>query len=412
MMTQSKLSAEQQLELLLRGVEQIISKEELLKKLKKSEETGKPLRVKFGMDPTAPDIHLGHTVPLNKLRQFQDLGHQVILLIGDFTAMVGDPTGKNETRPQLTKEEVLVNAKTYTDQVFKVLDREKTIIEFNSKWLAEMNFSDVIDLCSKYTVARMLERDDFSKRMKEERPISVHEFFYPLMQGYDSVAIEADVEFGGTDQLFNLLVGRSLQKDWGQESQVIIMMPILEGLDGVEKMSKSKGNYIGVEFAPEDMFGKIMSIPDNMIIRYFTLLTNTSVDELEKMETGMKDGSVHPMDAKKALGRAIVTRFYDEEKAVWAQQEFEKVFSKGGLPEDMPVIEIADTDLEDGKIWIVALLSKGKLVASSSEGRRMVKQGAVSLNDQKVTNMNAQIMPEDGMIVKVGKRRFAQIKMS
>lgn len=410
-MTQTKLSAEKQLELLLRGVEQIISKEELLKKLKKSEETGKPLRVKFGMDPTAPDIHLGHTVPLNKLRQFQDLGHHVILLIGDFTAMVGDPTGKNETRPQLTKEEVLVNAKTYTDQVFKVLDQEKTIIEFNSKWLAEMNFSDVINLCSKYTVARMLERDDFTKRMKEERPISVHEFFYPLMQGYDSVAIEADVEFGGTDQLFNLLVGRSLQKDWGQESQVIIMMPILEGLDGVEKMSKSKGNYIGVEFAPEDMFGKIMSIPDNMIIRYFTLLTDTPVDELEQKEAGMKDGSVHPMDAKKALGRTIVTRFYDEEKAVWAQKEFEKVFSKGGLPEDMPVIEITDADLEDGKIWIVTLISKGELVATNSEGRRMVKQGAVSLNDKKVTDMNAQIVPEDGMVVKVGKRRFAQVKM-
>ncbi|AZR74892.1 tyrosine--tRNA ligase [Anoxybacter fermentans] len=405
------MTIEEQVEFLMRGVEQIISKEELVEKLKKAEKTGKPLKVKLGMDPTAPDIHLGHTVVLNKLRQFQDLGHEVILIIGDFTAMIGDPTGKNETRPQLTREEVIENAKTYQEQVFKILDKEKTTIRYNSEWLAKMNFADVINLCSKYTVARMLERDDFSKRMKEERPISIHEFFYPLMQGYDSVAIEADIELGGTDQLFNLLVGRSLQKDWGQESQVIMMTPILEGLDGVEKMSKSKGNYIGVNFTPEDMFGKIMSIPDELIIRYFTLLTDIPMEEIEKMEKGMKDGSVHPMEAKKALGRAIVTRFHDEKAAERAQAEFEKVFSKGGLPEDMPKVEITDVDLEEGKIWIITLLTKANLVKSNSEGRRMIQQGAVSVDGEKITDIKAQIEPVDGMVIRVGKRRFAQVKV-
>lgn len=405
-----KMSIKKQVDFLMRGVEQIISKEELAQKLQKSQNIGKPLKIKLGMDPTAPDIHLGHVVVLNKLRQFQDLGHEVILIIGDFTALVGDPTGKNETRPQLSRDEVLANAKTYQEQVFKILDPQKTIIRFNSEWLAPLKFADIISLCSKYTVARMLERDDFSKRIKEERPISIHEFFYPLMQGYDSVAIEADVELGGTDQLFNLLVGRALQKDWNQESQVILMTPLLEGLDGVEKMSKSKGNYIGVTFTPEDMFGKTMSIPDSLIIRYFTLLTDKSVIEIKEMEAGMKDGTLHPMELKKVLGRAIVERFYDHVAAEKAQAEFEKVFSKGGLPEDMSVVQINDNELEDGKIWIISLLTKAGLVQSSSESRRMVKQGAVSLDGKKITELNAQIEPDNGMVIKVGKRRFAQIK--
>ncbi len=406
-----KMTIEQQVEFLMRGVEQIISKEDLKEKLEKAEKTGKPLRVKLGMDPTAPDIHLGHVVVLNKLRQFQDLGHQVILIIGDFTAMVGDPTGKNETRPQLTREKVLVNAKTYEEQVFKVLDPEKTIIKFNGEWLAKMNFADVIKLCSKFTVARMLERDDFSKRIKEERPISIHEFFYPLMQGYDSIAIEADVELGGTDQLFNLLVGRALQKDEGMESQVVIMLPLLVGLDGVDKMSKSKGNYIGVNFSPADMFGKVMSIPDALISTYFTLVTEKPIDEIKKLEEDIKEGSVHPMEAKKALGRAIIARFHDEDQAIHAQAEFEKVFSKGGLPEDMPVVEINDADLEDGKIGLINLIVKAELVATNSEARRMIKQGAVSIDGNKMTDMHGQVLPVNGMVIKVGKRRFAQVKM-
>ncbi|MCK4259515.1 MAG: tyrosine--tRNA ligase [Halanaerobiales bacterium] len=405
------MTIEQQVEFLMRGVEQIISKEDLKEKLEKAEKTGKPLRVKLGMDPTAPDIHLGHVVVLNKLRQFQDLGHQVILIIGDFTAMVGDPTGKNETRPQLTREKVLVNAKTYEEQVFKVLDPEKTIIKFNGEWLAKMNFADVIKLCSKFTVARMLERDDFSKRIKEERPISIHEFFYPLMQGYDSIAIEADVELGGTDQLFNLLVGRALQKDEGMESQVVIMLPLLVGLDGVDKMSKSKGNYIGVNFSPADMFGKVMSIPDALISTYFTLVTEKPIDEIKKLEEDIKEGSVHPMEAKKALGRAIIARFHDEDQAIHAQAEFEKVFSKGGLPEDMPVVEINDADLEDGKIGLINLIVKAELVATNSEARRMIKQGAVSIDGNKMTDMHGQVLPVNGMVIKVGKRRFAQVKM-
>lgn len=405
-----ELTIDQQVLELLRGVEHIVSKEELLEKLKKSQSTGKPLNVKLGMDPTAPDIHLGHCVVLRKLRQFQDLGHQVILIIGDFTAMIGDPTGKNETRPQLTREQVLANAQTYQDQVFKILDPEKTMVRFNGEWLAPMTFADVINLCSKYTVARMLERDDFAKRMKEERPISVHEFFYPLMQGYDSVAIKADVELGGTDQLFNLLVGRALQKDWGLESQVIMMTPILEGLDGVEKMSKSKGNYIGVNFTPDDMFGKVMSIPDSLIVRYFTLLTAKPMEEIKALEEGLANGTIHPMALKKELGRTIVAQFHGEEAGAWAQAEFEKVFSKGGLPEDMPVIEITDADLEDGKIRLVNLLSKCNLVESNSEGRRMVQQGGVYINNEKMSDVNALIEPTDGMVIKVGKRRFAQIK--
>lgn len=405
------MTLEQQIATLLRGVEQIVSREELEAKLKKSMETGKPLRVKLGMDPTAPDVHLGHSVVLNKLRQFQDFGHQVVLIIGDFTAMIGDPSGKNETRPILTREQVIENAKTYQEQVFAILDPTKTEIRFNSEWLSKMNFADVIQLCSKYTVARMLERDDFSKRMKEERPISIHEFFYPLMQGYDSVAIDADVEFGGTDQLFNLLVGRALQKDWGKEQQVIITMPLLVGLDGVEKMSKSKGNYIGVTFTPEDMFGKVMSIPDSLIIPYYTLLLpNKPLEEIQQMEEGMQNGSIHPMDVKKALGRAIVARFYDLEAGERAQAEFEKVFSKGGLPEDMPVFTITEAELEGGQIKVISLLTHCEMVASNSEGRRMIQQGGVYIDNEKITDVNAMIEPTDGMVIKVGKRRFAQIQ--
>lgn len=405
------MTLEQQMAILMRGVEQIVSREELEAKLKKSVETGKPLRVKLGMDPTAPDVHLGHSVVLNKLRQFQELGHQVVLIIGDFTAMIGDPTGKSETRPILTREQVAENAKTYQEQVFSILDPAKTEIRFNSEWLAKMNFADVIGLCSRYTVARMLERDDFSKRMKEERPIGIHEFFYPLMQGYDSVVIDADVEFGGTDQLFNLLVGRALQKDWGKEQQVIITMPLLIGLDGVEKMSKSKGNYIGVTFTPEDMFGKIMSIPDSMLASYFTLLIpGKPLEEIRQLEEGIKNGTIHPMDVKKALGRAVVAKFHDPEAGGRAQAEFEKVFSKGGLPEDMPVFTITDADLEGGRIKVVTLLTKCEMVASNSEARRMVQQGGVYINNEKIADVNALVEPTDGMVIKVGKRRFAQIQ--
>ncbi|MCK8825081.1 tyrosine--tRNA ligase [Fuchsiella alkaliacetigena] len=402
------MEIEEELKVIKRGVEELISEEELIEKLKKD----RPLRVKLGLDPSAPDIHLGHTVVLQKLKQFQDLGHQVVLLIGDFTGRIGDPTGRSEAREQLSEEEILENAKTYKEQIFKVLDADKTEVVFNSDWLKEMNFAEVIELAANYTVARMLERDDFAKRYQNNKPISIHEFFYPLMQGYDSVAIEADVELGGTDQKFNLLVGRRLQKEAGQESQVIMTMPILEGLDGENKMSKSLDNYVGVTDKPSEMYGKLMSIPDKLLVRYFKLLTDVSLAELAEIESGLESGELHPMDVKKRLATTIVTKYYDGEQAQQAAQEFENVFKKGELPDDIPEIELSEDDLEDGELWIVKLVAATGLVDSNSQARRMIKQGAVSIDDQKYEQINEDIAVTDGMIIQIGKRRFAKIVLN
>ncbi|HKL12922.1 MAG TPA: tyrosine--tRNA ligase [Halanaerobiales bacterium] len=400
-----------QLEVLKQGVSDLISEEDLKEKLKEAEQEDRPLRVKLGLDPTAPDIHLGHTVVLKKLKQFQDLGHEVYLIIGDFTGRIGDPSGKSKTRKQLTKEQIEENARTYEKQFSKILDKDKTKLVFNSSWLGDMDFEDVIKLSSKYTVARMLERDDFHNRYQANKPISIHEFFYPLMQGYDSVAIEADIELGGTDQRFNLLVGRNLQKEYDQEPQVLVMMPILEGLDGTEKMSKSLDNYIGVEDKPSEMYGKVMSIPDDLIVRYYELVTNVDVDKVKEIKEDIEVNNVNPMQYKKDLAYIIVKEFHGEAKAKEAAQEFENVFSKGGLPEDIPEVEISEDQLEDGELWIVKIVAATGLVDSNSEARRMIKQGAVTIDDKKYEKINLDLEVKDGMIVQIGKRRYAKLRV-
>ena len=402
----------EQLRILKKGTEEIISQAELEEKLKRSEATGKPLVIKLGLDPTAPDIHLGHTVVLRKLKAFQDLGHKVVIIIGDYTGMIGDPTGRSEARKQLTREQVLENAETYKKQIFKILDPDKTIVRFNSEWLANMTFKDVINLSAKYTVARMLERDDFKKRYTTGLPIAVHEFFYPLMQGYDSVALESDVELGGTDQKFNILMGRTLQKEYGQKSvQIGMLMPILEGTDGVKKMSKSVGNYIGINEAPEEMYGKTMSIPDELIIRYFELVTDVHPDEIEKMKNDMANDAVNPRDLKMALAREIVRLYYNEEEAMKAEESFKSVFQRGQLPDEIPEIVVSGEDLEDGAIWIAKLLVLLGLSPSTSEARRNVMQGAVKVNEEKVTDVRLNIKIKNGDIIQVGKRKIAKIKL-
>ena len=373
------------------------------KKLKK----GKPLHVKAGFDPTAPDLHLGHTVLINKMAQFQQLGHDVTFLIGDFTGMIGDPTGKNVTRKILTREEVNENAQTYKEQIFKILDKEKTKVAFNSEWMTKLGSAGMIDLASRYTVARMLERDDFSKRFGSQQPIAIHEFMYPLVQGYDSVAMKADVELGGTDQTFNLLMGRSLQSQFGQEQQVVITMPLLEGLDGVQKMSKSLGNYIGIEDAPSDMFGKIMSISDELMWRYFDLLSFKSNAEIEKMKQEMQDGR-NPRDIKFILGVEIVERFHGNQSAQEALQAFKNQFQKGAIPDDIPELEIT---AENGEIGLPLLLKEAGLCASTSDAMRMIKQNAVSINGEKVTDSKQQIQSGTQAVFQVGKRKFAKIEV-
>jgi tyrosyl-tRNA synthetase len=405
------MNLEEKLNLLTRGVSDLISEEELKKKLKESEEKGKPLKVKLGLDPTAPDIHLGHTVVLRKMRQFQDMGHEVYLVIGDYTARIGDPTGKSETRKQLTEEEIMENAQTYKEQFSRVLDPEKTNLVFNSEWLSELDLLEIIDLSSNYTVARMLEREDFSNRYDNNLPISLHEFFYPIMQGYDSVAIEADIELGGTDQRFNLLVGRKLQSEYNQDSQILMMMPLLEGLDGVKKMSKSLDNYIGVFDTANDMYGKIMSLPDHLISRYFELLTDIPFKELEKIKGRLDSEDVNPMKFKKKLAEEIVSEYHSRDEAKEAAEEFARVFSGGELPDDMPVIELGEDQLEDGEIWIVKLVAATGHVDSNSQARRMIKQGAVYIDGERHDKINHDLKVEDGMIVKIGKRRYAEVKL-
>lgn len=388
------MSPEEQLKKLKRGTAEIISEADLLEKLKE----GKPLRVKLGLDPTAPHIHLGFAVVLRKLRQFQDLGHQVVLLIGDFTARVGDPTGRSETRKVLTPEQIAENAATYKEQFARILDSSKTEVRFNSEWLMKMNFADVIQLASRTTVARTLERDDFEKRYKEGIPIGLHEFLYPLMQGYDSVALEADVEMGGTDQKFNNLMGRTLQKDYQQSPQVVFLMPILEGTDGVQKMSKSLGNYIGITEEPSEMYGKVMSIPDDVMRRYFELCTDVDMELVDK-----KLASDHPRDNKRWLAREIVAIYHDEAQAKAADDEFIRVFSKGGLPDEVKPIEVSKEMLEDGEIYIVKLLTMANLANSNKDARRKVEQGAVSLDGEKITKPG-NIPVQGGEILKVGRR--------
>jgi len=396
------VSVEQQLKIIKRGVAEILPEALLAEKLKR----GKPLKVKLGLDPTAPDIHLGHTVVLRKLKQFQDLGHHIIIIIGDFTGRIGDPTGRSETRKPLTDEDIRRNAKTYEEQIFKILDKEKTQVSFNSTWLAPLTFADVVNLAARYTVARMLEREDFTKRFKEGRPISVHEFFYPLMQGYDSVALTADIEFGGTDQKFNLLMGRHLQEEFGQEPQVAIMMPILEGLDGVQKMSKSLGNYIGIDEAPTEIYGKSMSIPDSLMVRYFELVTDVSLEELEEIRAGLENGTLHPRDTKMRLAYTLVRLYHGEALAEQAQNEFIKVFQQGDLPDDIPEITFEN---QPEPIWLPKLLIQLMLASGSSEAKRAIQQGSVKINGEKITDTDAKITVSDGMIVQVGKRKFAKV---
>lgn len=399
------LKPEEQLEQIKRGSEEIISEEELLKKLRKSYEKNQPLRIKAGFDPTAPDLHLGHTVLIQKLKHFQDLGHQVVFLIGDFTGMIGDPSGKNETRKALTRDEVLANAETYKEQVFKILDPEKTEIAFNSTWMGAMSSSDMIKLASQYTVARMLERDDFSKRYAGNRPISIHEFLYPLVQGYDSVALKSDVELGGTDQKFNLLVGRDLQRSEGLEPQIALTMPILEGLDGVQKMSKSLNNYIGITETPKDMFGKVMSISDELMFRYYLLLSDRSLADIDLLKKAVSGGEKHPMDAKKELAMEIVARFHSEQAAVEAREGFEQVFSKRENPDDMPEHSMGVEDK------IIDAIKSLNFLPSNSEARRLAKQGGVYINGEKTDNID-QCLSSGEYVLKVGKRKFAKLIVS
>nr|WP_277995668.1 MULTISPECIES: tyrosine--tRNA ligase [Moorella] len=398
---------ERQLKVLRRGVAEIIPEEDLKAKLKKSLSTGKPLRVKLGLDPTAPDIHLGHTVVLQKLRQFQELGHQVIIIIGDFTGRIGDPTGKSETRRQLSEAEVLANAETYKEQIFKILDPARTEVTFNSRWLARLTFADVIQLAAKITVARMLEREDFARRYQENRPISVHEFFYPLMQGYDSVALAADVELGGTDQKFNLLMGRHLQREYGQEPQVAMMMPILPGLDGVQKMSKSLGNYIGINEPAREMYGKTMSLPDELMLTYFELVTAVPLEELEAIRQGLADGSLHPRDVKMRLAREIAGLYHGEAAAREAEKEFRQVFQLGDLPEEMPEVIVSEA-----RMWLPRLMVQAGLAPSTSEARRLIRQGAVKLDGARLDDPDAEIDVPDGAVLQAGKRKFARLRVS
>lgn len=398
-------SVAEQMAIIERGTSNLISRENLEKKLRKSIETGKPLKVKAGFDPTAPDLHLGHTVLIQKLKHFQDLGHEVLFLIGDFTGMIGDPTGKSATRKGLSRADVDRNAETYKEQIFKILDPQKTRVVFNSSWLDKLNSHDFIKLASQLTVARMLERDDFKKRFATQQPISIHEFLYPLMQGYDSVALEADVELGGTDQLFNLLMGRELQRTYGQEPQVVLTMPLLEGLDGVNKMSKSLGNYIGITDSADDIYGKVLSIPDSIMFRYYELLSDLSSGEIKALQDDMAQGRVHPKKVKTQLARELTARYYGDGAAVKAEENFERVFRSHGLPDD-----IAEKNMPAGDaVWLPRLLADCGLVKGTGEARRMIKQKAVSLNGDKISDVEYQVPARGEVLIQVGKRRFCRV---
>ncbi|WP_129128510.1 tyrosine--tRNA ligase [Geomonas oryzae] len=403
------MTVAEQMEVIKRGAVEILVEKELVEKLEKSAKTGVPLKIKAGFDPTAPDLHLGHTVLLHKMRQFQKLGHEVYFLIGDFTGMIGDPTGKSETRKVLTREDVLKNAETYKEQVFKILDPKLTKVVFNSEWLGKLNASDMIGLASKYTVARMLEREDFSNRFTNQLPISIHEFMYPLVQGYDSVALKADVELGGTDQKFNLLVGRELQREWGQAPQCVITMPLLEGLDGVNKMSKSLGNYIGINEPADEIYGKVMSTSDELMVRYYELLSDLTMAEFEQLKADLKSGAKHPMEAKKQLAREMVARYHGAEAAQLADDNFVKRFKNNETPDEMPEFTLKP---EGEKVLLCKVLAEAQLVKSNSEGRRSIQGGGVKVNGEKISDENLEIACAGEYVIQVGKRRFAKVRFA
>lgn len=401
------LTPEEQLERIRFGTVDLISEQDLLKKLKKSYEQKKPLKIKLGADPSRPDIHLGHTVVLNKMKLLQELGHHVQFLIGDYTAMIGDPTGKNTTRPILSKEEIHENSKTYEKQIYKILDPEKTEIVYNSHWLSKLSFEDIIKLTAKYTVARMIERDDFTNRYKSGVPISLHEFLYPLCQGYDSVALQSDLEMGGTDQKFNLLVGRDLQSSYGQEPQCILTMPILEGLDGVNKMSKSLDNYIGVDDSPKDMFGKTMRVSDELMFRWYQLLTDITASELQQLQTDVKEGHKHPRDVKVALAKFFIKRFHSEAAAQAAEEEFNRIFVDKGLPDEVPEFVVSP----EAQVGFCALMVKASLAATNSEASRLITAGGVQIDGQKVSDprLKMDLIAGTEFVVKAGKKKFVKI---
>ncbi len=401
------LPAEEQLHIIASGADRIVPENALLEKLKR----GKPLNIKLGVDPTAPDIHIGHAVPLRKLRQFQDLGHQVTLIIGDGTALIGDPSGRNSTRPQLTREQIEHNAQTYVDQAFKVLDPDKTTLVYNSEWLMPLNLEGLLNLASKFTVARILERDDFHNRYTSNQPISVHEFLYPIMQAYDSVTIKADVELGGSDQLFNLLAGRELMEKMGMEPQVCLTLPLLEGTDGVQKMSKSYGNYIGVTDEPADMFGKVMSIPDEIMVKYFRLASTVPVDEIDAIEKGLEADELHPNKVKRQLARNIVAAYHGEDAAQAAEEQFDLVFKQHAIPDDIPEFAADLTPNDEGKVYLAKLLADAGLAQSAGEARRLIDGGGVKVNGEAVPAKAYNVDPAllQGATLQVGKRKFAKL---
>jgi tyrosyl-tRNA synthetase len=394
----------EQMDIIHRGAVDLLPEDELVKKIENSIKKNKPLIVKQGFDPTAPDIHLGHTVGIRKLKQFQELGHQVVIIIGDYTAMVGDPSEKSITRPRLTHKEVIKNAKTYQKQFFKILDVSKTKIRYNGEWFSKMTFEEIMELAAKFTVARMLERDDFANRYANQMPISIHEFFYPLMQGYDSVMIDADIEIGATEQKFNLVIGRQIQKEYGKEQQIVLTLPVLQGIDGTQRMSKSLGNYIGIDESPNEMYGKTMSIPDELIFPYFELISNVNLDELKQIKIQLKNPKINPRDIKKHLARTIVKIYHGEESAILAESEFEKIFVKKDIPAEIPEFII-----ENDTYRIDELLVKTKIVSSKSEARRLIQQGGVSINGEKITDLFKQLSILDESILKVGKRKFIKL---
>ena len=399
------LQPEKQLEVIKRGAVEIIIEADLLKKLDKSYDEKKPLKIKAGFDPTAPDIHLGHTVLLEKMRQFQELGHEIIFLIGDFTGMIGDPTGRAVTRIPLTKEDVIKNAETYKKQVFKILDPEKTQVRFNSEWLSKMNVMDLVRLGSMQTVARMLEREDFKKRYESRQDITILEFYYPLFQAYDSVYLRSDIELGGTDQKFNILMGRTLQRKMGVEEQAVVLMPLLEGLDGVNKMSKSLGNYIGITEPSKEMYGKLMSISDELMLRYYELLSHISLEEFNLLKEGLKTGKIHPKHTKENLALEIVKRYWGKDEALKAREEFEHIFKQKGLPDEIPVAEL---EWEEDEMWLPKLMKLSGLTTSTGEAIRLIKQGGVTINDAKYNNPDGKLA-RGSYLFKVGKRKFMRV---
>ena len=403
-MTSKFLPVDKQLEVISRGTVELLPLEELKNKLETSRRENKPLRIKQGFDPTAPDIHLGHTVGIRKLRQFQELGHRVIVIIGDYTGMVGDPSEKSSTRPRLTHQDVMANAQTYEKQFFKILDREKTEVRYNGDWFSRMSFAEIMNLASKFTVARMLERDDFAKRYAAQQPISIHEFFYPLMQGYDSVMIQADVEIGATEQKFNLVIGRQIQKEYGQEPQVVLTLPVLEGIDGVQRMSKSLGNYIGIDEPAEEMYGKTMSIPDKLIYSYFELVTDVPLKELKEVKKELEDPDKNPMDLKRHLARTLVRMYHDQAAALAAEDHFNLIHKQHDIPEDIPEFKVTGQSKR-----LIDLMVAAGLVSGTGEARRLIRQGGVKLDGETVEDELLEIHSGSGQILKVGKRKFIKL---